>query len=108
MMEIILSFCKENGLYFLDSRTTAETVIPSEARRLGLKITQRDTFIDNEQDKVSMSNYINTGLERAQKNGSAVMIGHTWSPLLAPLLAEQFALFSRQGYSIKTASDIIE
>jgi hypothetical protein len=36
------------------------------------------------------------------------MIGHTWSPILAPLLGEQLAVFSREGYSIKTASDIIK
>jgi polysaccharide deacetylase 2 family uncharacterized protein YibQ len=108
MMQVVLSFCAENGLYFLDSRTTAETVAPDTAKYLGMKIGQRDIFIDNEQDKDSMNHYIRTGLDRAQKNGSVVMIGHAWSPQLAPLLAEQFAVFSKDGYSIKTASDIIK
>jgi len=107
-METILSFCAENGLYFLDSRTTAETVVPSVARRLGIKIGERDTFLDNEQDKESMIRYIVSGLEKARKNGSAVMIGHTWSPELAPILAEQFPKLIGQGYTIKTASDIIK
>jgi len=107
-MEVILAFCKENGIYFLDSRTTAETVVPQMSARMGIKIGQRDIFIDNEQDKVSMSGYIKTGLDKARQNGSAVMIGHAWSPELAPLLAEQLAIFSKQGYSIKTASDIIK
>ena len=108
MMETILAFCAEHGLFFLDSRTTAETAVPAAARRLGMKIAERDVFIDNEQNKEAMLNYIAGGLARAQKNGSAVMIGHAWSPDLAPLLDEQFQLFTKQGYTIKTASDIIK
>ncbi|MCL1955416.1 MAG: divergent polysaccharide deacetylase family protein [Spirochaetes bacterium] len=108
MMETILRFCVERGIYFLDSRTTSETVVPEAARQIGMKIAERDTFIDNEQDKASMLRYITGGLERAQKNGSSIMIGHTWSPQLAPLLAEQLPLFVKQGYTVRTASDIIK
>jgi polysaccharide deacetylase 2 family uncharacterized protein YibQ len=107
-METILAFCREQGIYFLDSRTTSETSVPAAARRLGIKIAERDIFIDNEQDRDSMLRYITSGLARAQKNGHAVMIGHTWSPALAPLLAERFPLLTSQGYTIKTASDIIK
>ena len=107
IMEIILSFCAERGLFFLDSRTTAETVIPSLARRLGMKIAERDVFLDNEQNRDAMLRYITTGLTRAQRNGGAVMIGHVWSPDLAPLLTEQFPVLVIQGYTIKTVSDII-
>ncbi|MDR2941771.1 MAG: divergent polysaccharide deacetylase family protein [Treponema sp.] len=107
-VDTILAFCAENGLCFLDSRTTAETVVPSSARRLGIKIGERDVFLDNEQDKESMLKYITSGLEKARKNGNAVMIGHTWSPALAPVLAGQFPKFIEQGYTIKTASDIIK
>jgi polysaccharide deacetylase 2 family uncharacterized protein YibQ len=106
-VETILIFCAENGLLFLDSRTTAETTVPIMANRLGIKIGERDVFLDNEQDKESMLRYIMGGLSRAQRNGSAVMIGHTWSPELAPLLAEQFPILTGQGYTLKTASDII-
>jgi polysaccharide deacetylase 2 family uncharacterized protein YibQ len=108
IVEIILTFCSERGLFFLDSRTTAETVIPSLARRLGMKIAERDVFLDNEQDRDSMLRYISSGLTRAQRNGSAVMIGHVWSPALAPLLAEQYPVLTIQGYTLKTVSDIIK
>ena len=107
-METILAFCREHGLYFLDSRTTAETAAPAAARKLGIKIAERDVFIDNEQNRDSMLGYISGGLLRAQKNGSAVMIGHTWSPELAPLLTEQFSILINKGYTLKTASAIIK
>jgi polysaccharide deacetylase 2 family uncharacterized protein YibQ len=107
-VEAILAFCAEQGLFFLDSRTTAETAVPTAAKSMGIKIGERDVFIDNEQDKASMLRYVASGLEKARKNGSAVMIGHAWSDGLAPLLAEQFPLLAKQGYSIKTASAIIK
>jgi hypothetical protein len=55
-----------------------------------------------------MLRYISTGLTRAQNSGTAIMIGHTWSPALAPLLAEQFPIFIEQGYSIKTVYDTMK
>jgi polysaccharide deacetylase 2 family uncharacterized protein YibQ len=107
-MQTILAFCNEKGICFIDSRTTADTVVPSVAKQMGIKIAERNVFIDNEQNKNAMLRYISNGLTRAQKNGSAVMIGHTWSPDLAPLLAEQFPDFVEQGYTLKIASDIIK
>jgi len=107
-METILAFCAANDLYFLDSRTISESVVPVVAREMGMAIAERNIFIDNEQNKDAMLRFIESGLVRAGRNGSAVMLGHTWSPDLAPLLAEQFPLFTQQGYTIMTVSDIIK
>ena len=106
-VETILAFCAGNNLHFLDSRTTSESVVPDIAHKMGFQIAERNVFIDNEQDRDSMLHYISTALTRARGYGSAVMIGHTWSEELAPLLAEQIPLLIKQGYTIKTASDII-
>jgi hypothetical protein len=106
-MRVILAFCKEHNLYFLDSRTIADSVVPAVAREVGTRIVQRNVFIDNEQSREAMLRYIAGGLSRAQRDGSVIMIGHTWSPALAPLLAEQFPLLMEQGYTIKTALDIV-
>ena len=108
IMKIVLDFCSENNIYYLDSRTIAETVVPSVARELGMTIGERNVFIDNEQDRQSMLHYISTGLARAQREGSVLMIGHVWSPQLAPLLAQQLPLLINQGYTLMTALDIIK
>jgi polysaccharide deacetylase 2 family uncharacterized protein YibQ len=106
-METVLAFCREEGLYFLDSKTIAETAVPAAARALGITIGERDVFIDNEQNKETMTRYIKEGLTRSEQRGSAVMIGHTWSPALAPLLAELYPGLIKQGYSLNTASGLI-
>jgi len=108
IMRVVLAFCADNNIYFLDSRTTSESVVPAVARQMGVQIAERNVFIDNEQNKDAMLRYITGGLTRARRNGTAIMIGHTWSPELAPLLAEQFPIFTEQGYNIRSASDIIK
>ncbi|MDR2021238.1 MAG: divergent polysaccharide deacetylase family protein [Treponema sp.] len=107
-MEIILSLCREHRIRFLDSRTTAETAAPAAAKRLGLKIGERDVFLDNIQERASMIRSVEEGLERAERKGTAVMIGHTWSPALAPVLTGLYPGLLEQGYTLSTASRIME
>ncbi|MDR0503250.1 MAG: divergent polysaccharide deacetylase family protein [Treponema sp.] len=106
-VETILAFCAENNLLFLDSRTTAETVVPDAARRMGIQIAERGVFIDNDRSKDAMAMSITGGLSRAKRNGQVIMIGHAFSRELAPLLAEQYQALINQGFVIKTVSDII-
>jgi len=106
-METVLAFCREQGICFLDSRTTAQTAVPAAARNMGIKIGERNIFIDNEQNRPSMNHYIESGLAVASQKGSAVMIGHTWSPELAPLLAELYQNIIAHGYVLTTASALI-
>jgi polysaccharide deacetylase 2 family uncharacterized protein YibQ len=107
IMQTVLSFCIENNIHFLDSRTTSDTVVPDVAQYLGLKIAERNVFLDNDQDAESIKRSLTGALDRARRQGSAVMIGHTWSPQLAPILIEQFPELIKQGYTIKKVSDII-
>ncbi|MDR2096779.1 MAG: divergent polysaccharide deacetylase family protein [Treponema sp.] len=107
IMETVLALCRERGLCFLDSRTTADTVAPALAEQMGLKIGERDTFIDNDQERASMIRSIREGLGRAGRRGSSVMIGHTWSRELAGILTELYPSFIEQGYTLSTASAFI-
>ena len=106
-MEAVLSLCREQGILFLDSRTTAETAAPKAARLLGMTIGERDIFLDNTQSRESINSYINTGLDKAEQNGSAIMIGHVWSRELAPLLAELYPGLKEQGFAFSPVSRLI-
>jgi polysaccharide deacetylase 2 family uncharacterized protein YibQ len=106
-METVLALCRERGIYFLDSRTTADTAAPEAARRLGIKIGERDVFLDNVQEKAAMVNSLEEGLACAESRGAAVLIGHTWSPELAPALTELYPRLIGQGYVFSTASGLI-
>jgi polysaccharide deacetylase 2 family uncharacterized protein YibQ len=107
IMETVLSLCRERGIYFLDSRTIADTAAPRVARRLGIQIEERDVFLDNIQEKAAMIRSVQTGLEQAEARGTAVMIGHTWSAELAATLEELYPDLRAQGYSLSTISRLL-
>jgi polysaccharide deacetylase 2 family uncharacterized protein YibQ len=106
-METILALCREYGIYFLDSRTTADTAAPAVAKRMGIKIGERDVFLDNIQEKAAMIRYVEEGLKKAERKGSAVMIGHTWSAELAATLEELYPDLIEEGFSLSTISQIM-
>ncbi len=107
IMETVLAFCRENGIYFLDSRTTAESVVPAVAARMGIRIRERDVFVDNIQEKAVMIRFIQDGMRKAEKQGAAVMIGHAWSSELAATLEELYPELVEQGFSLAAISKIM-
>ena len=107
-MEIVLDVCREWGIIFLDSRTTAETKAPEAASRLGIQIGERDVFLDNEQDRDSIIRQIERGLMIAEQKGNAIMIGHAFTPVLGPLMEELYVSWIDQGYTLSTMSALIK
>jgi uncharacterized protein len=47
VMKIILEVCKENGLYYLDSKTASKSVIPKIANELSVPFLENNMFIDH-------------------------------------------------------------
>ena len=106
-MEIILTLSQEKGILFLDSRTTTESAAPRVASRLGINIGERDVFLDNIPERESILRFIDLGKQTAEQNGSAIMIGHVQSAVLAPLLHELIPDLKRRGFSFSLASEVI-
>jgi polysaccharide deacetylase 2 family uncharacterized protein YibQ len=100
----VLDVCRDEGLYFLDSRTTSETAAPRAAADRGFSVWERDVFLDNLNSREEMLKELRRGLGIANKKGRAIMIGHVWSPLLAELLAEEYPSLKERGYRFVTLS----
>ncbi|MCR4939552.1 MAG: divergent polysaccharide deacetylase family protein [Treponemataceae bacterium] len=94
----VLDVCKEEGIFFLDSRTNAETKAPLAARERGMTIYERDIFLDNTQSREDIIAMINKGLAVADKKGHAIMIGHIWSDGLAAIIEELYPQLLAKGY----------
>jgi polysaccharide deacetylase 2 family uncharacterized protein YibQ len=107
IMKVVLEFCRDNNILFLDSRTTADTAAPEAARETGFNIAERNIFLDNEQDKNAIAASLEQGLLVARQKKTAVMIGHTWSPELAGLLSEMYPALIAQGYTFLTVSEVM-
>jgi len=76
VMEAVLDIIDEKDLFFIDSRTTPETIALKLARELGLPSARRDVFLDNELTPAAIDARIDELLEQAEKKGWAIGIGH--------------------------------
>lgn len=67
---------KEKNLFFLDSRTTADSIAFKTGLDFGIKCYKRDVFLDHEISEDKISAQLDVAIAEAQKKGYAVAIGH--------------------------------
>ncbi|WP_256711004.1 divergent polysaccharide deacetylase family protein [Paenibacillus sp. FSL A5-0031] len=80
MMRIVLSVCKERGLFFLDSRTTFKTVVPKLAKELGVPTVSNDVFLDDVYTVQHISKQIGVLRKHLESHDSCITIGHVGAP----------------------------
>jgi polysaccharide deacetylase 2 family uncharacterized protein YibQ len=87
----IFSILKKRELFFIDSRTTPESLCRPSARLLQVPFAQRDVFLDHVAEEGAIRRQIQRLVALAQRQGSAIGIGH---PHLATytVLAEQLPM----------------
>ena len=105
-MEAVLDVVREQRIFFLDSRTNADTVAPILAREKNMTIWERAVFLDNSQDHASIIEAVQNGMKIAENKGAAVMIGHIWSNDLADILIGMYPELVSQGFSLSTIAEI--
>lgn len=104
---LVLDVCRERGIYFLDSRTTAETKAPQAALERDMPIFEKaGPYIDNEIDRDKMLARLYETLAYANEHGRAVVIAHVDKSvdILPALLAELYPHLAAQGYRFATPS----
>jgi len=78
-MDRLFQVLKKYNYIFLDSKTTADSVVKKVAKKHGIKMFTRDIFLDNKKDKVYIQNQLKKAIRSAKRNGSAIAIGHPYS-----------------------------
>lgn len=104
----VLDAVLDNGIFFVDSRTSAQTKAPQAALERDMKILERDVFIDDIISKDEMLAQIYRGLGIANKNGKVIMIGHVdkSAKILPQLLNDMYPYLKQKGYKIAFPSQI--
>lgn len=82
LMSLMMSVVSEHPLYFVDSRTSANTVAASMAGLHNIKHLSRDVFLDNSQAPEDIHRQFQQLLMLARKQGLAVGIGHPYPSTL--------------------------
>ncbi|MEL7059187.1 MAG: divergent polysaccharide deacetylase family protein [Acidobacteriota bacterium] len=105
-MRVVLAVLAERGLYFVDSRTTADTVGYRLARDLGVPATERQVFLDNDRDPEKIRRQFRELLARARRDGSALAIAHPYPETIATLRSE-VARARSEGFVFVPASELV-
>jgi polysaccharide deacetylase 2 family uncharacterized protein YibQ len=93
-------------LYFVDSRTSADTVAASTAADFSVPHLSRSVFLDNERSRPAIDYFFRRLLARAETDGTAVGIGHPY-PETADYLREAIPRLRCRGVRLALVSEVL-
>lgn len=86
LMNDLMRVLKDEGVFYVDSRTTEATLAFDAARREGVPTAFRNVpFLDYVQNKDAVKRQLRLAIEGARKKGEAIAIGHPHPETLAAL-----------------------
>ncbi len=106
VMSVVGSVLKRHGKYFVDSRTSKETVGEKTMRSLGVPTARRHVFLDNDSDVGKISAQLNQLEKLARKQGLALGIGHAKSNTLK-VLKKEIPRLLEAGFQFEFASQAV-
>ncbi|MEE8335108.1 MAG: divergent polysaccharide deacetylase family protein [Candidatus Neomarinimicrobiota bacterium] len=106
IMAVLGTVLKESGKFFIDSRTTVETVAESTLRSLGVNTWRRTVFLDNDADPALIRSQIEEWAAKARKDGMALGIGHAKLSTLL-VLEKMIPNLIADGFEFEFASTIL-
>lgn len=105
-MRAALGVVKNRKMFFLDSKTTPDSVGARLAAEMGLKNAGRDVFLDNERDVEYIKARIMEASAIAAKKGRAIAIGHPY-PETIEALRQAMPELSKRGIKVVSVSELI-
>jgi hypothetical protein len=108
LMTTVLSAIGQEGLFFVDSRTTAATVGARVAAGLGVPFLERDVFIDASHSDGEIAEAFASGIALAAQQGTAILIGHVQNPGVLAILRGSDGALREAGVRLSTLSDIFD
>jgi polysaccharide deacetylase 2 family uncharacterized protein YibQ len=106
-MRAVLEAVKAEGLYFVDSRTTSNSIAFPLAKKMGIKSTQRQVFLDNQKDLSYIESQFQLLISSGQKRGGALGIAHV-DPLTAEALKKILSRLEKRKIQLVYVSEILD
>ena len=85
VMNDVIGVVKAHGLFFIDSRTNANSVGARAAGDAGVPEASRSVFLDGKADQAETERMLERTVEIARRDGFAIAIGHPKPTTLAAL-----------------------
>lgn len=106
-MRIVFAELKRRGLFFLDSRTTPQTIGLQVAQSVGLKALERSIFIDNSLTEEDIKRQLEQLIQISLSKGKAIGIGHP-HPSTLKFLKEMIPKMKEKGIELVPLSAVME
>lgn len=84
-MDTLMPLIKKTGLFFIDSKTSANSVAEKTAKKYDITTAHRHVFLDHIRKTEFIDQQFTQALNIAKKQGFAIVIGHPYSKTLAYL-----------------------
>jgi uncharacterized protein len=105
LMGVLMPALRQRGLFFIDSRTTTETVAYDVAEHAGVRAAFRRVFLDDTPTREAVLAQLALAAKDAEKQGWAIAIGHPHPATLAAL-EEGLPRLEARGIRFVFASDL--
>lgn len=106
-MQWLMEELRPRGLYFVDSRTSAQTKALDIAQHNQVPSLKRDVFLDDLNETKAIEYQLNRAMQFALQRGSAVAIGHPYPATLSVLEHAQ-PLLAQQGITLVYVSQLLK
>ena len=106
-IRIVFSELKRRGLFFLDNRTTPQSVGLQVAQSIGLRVKERTLFIDHSSDEGKIKQKLERLIQFSLSTGKAIGIGHP-HPSTLKSLNEMIPKMKEKGIEIVPLSAVME
>jgi len=103
LMEIIE---RQTDLYFVDSRTSVNSVAFYRARDRGIPSLSRDVFLDNDLDERKIERQFDALIRVAKRRGKAIAIGHPNRQTIA-VLERRLPMLAKLGVELVPVSELL-
>jgi len=106
LMASLMPALHQRGLFFIDSRTTAATVAYDAAQHAGVHAASRKVFLDDTPTREAVLAQLDLAARDAQRDGSAIAIGHPHAATIAAL-SEGIPRLESRGVRLVFASQVV-
>lgn len=105
-MARFMAVVAKKPLFFIDSRTSADTKAYALAKTFGLHAEERDIFLDHVDEEEAIRRSFAQAVDLAKTEGSAIAIGH-FRKLTVALLQELLPTLADEGVQLVHVSELI-
>lgn len=99
IMKIVLEVCKENGLFYLDSKTSGKSVVRKVASELEIPFLENDFFFDDIYTTDHIKKQANKLVNKLSESEQLIAIGHVGVPglMMASVLKEYIPVYKEKA-----------